>query len=142
MGSRNIMKSALLIVSVFVVLIILGALNTSSPSGATIEADRKPTTTTTTEPPPEGVTVVRIDNGVFRPANLKIDLEEIRIIRWINKDPTEYILVDSDGAFEITLGQNETFEFDYSTLEPGIHRYKALIGLQRIPGSVDTRPEQ
>ncbi len=142
MGSRNIVKSALLIVGVFVVLIAVGALNTSSPSGATVAADRQPTTTTTTEPPPVGVTVVRIDNGVFRPANLSIDLTEIQIIKWINEDPREYLLVDSDGAFETTLRPDDTFTFDYSTLEPGIHRYNALIGLQRIPGSVDTRPEQ
>ncbi len=142
MGSRNIVKSALLIIGVFVVLIALGSLNTSSPSEATVEADRQPTTTTTTEPPPEGIIVVRIDNGVFRPSNLKIDLNEIWIVQWINEDPREYALVDSTGAFETTIAQNEVFEFDYSTLEPGIHRYNALIGFQRIPGSVDTRPAQ
>ncbi|GMQ94505.1 MAG: hypothetical protein BMS9Abin12_1998 [Acidimicrobiia bacterium] len=142
MGSRNIVKSALLIVGVFVVLIVLGSLNTSTPSQATTEAERQPTTTTTTEPPPEGITVVRISNGAFRPSNLTIDLNEIWIVQWINEDPREYTLADNTGAFETTLGASEVFEFDYSTLEPGIHRYNALIGLQRIPGSVDTRPEQ
>lgn len=132
----------MLVVGVFAVLLVVGTLNTSAPSTATIEADRQPTTTTTTEPPPEGVTVVLIDNGVFRPANLKVDLNEVWTVKWINKDPREYVLVDSDGNFEVTLAEGDTFEFDYSTLEPGIHRYKALIGFQRIPGSVDSRPDQ
>lgn len=142
MDSRSIMKSMLLVVGAFAILLVLGALNTSTPSASTIEADRQPTTTTTTEPPPEGVTVVLIDNGVFRPANLKIDLDEIWIVQWINEDPREYVLVDSDGNFETTLAEGDVFEFDYSTLEPGIHRYKALIGMQRIPGAVDSRPKQ
>jgi hypothetical protein len=34
------------------------------------------------------------------------------------------------------------FEFDFSTVEPAIYRQKASIGFNRIPGSVDTRPEQ
>jgi len=141
-GSRNIVKSALLIGGVFVVLLGLGLLKTSQASEATLEAGRQPTTTTTTEPPPEGITVVRINNGAFRPSNLAMDLNEVWIVQWINEDPREYTLVDSEGAFEITLGANEVFEFDYSSLEPGIHRYKALIGRLGIPGSVDTRPEQ
>ncbi len=136
------MKSMMLVAGVFVVLLVLGTLNTSTPSAATIEADRQPTTTTTTEPPPQGVTVVLIDNGVFRPSNLKIDLDEIWIVKWINEDPREYVLIDSEDNFEVSLAEGDTFEFDYSTLEPGIHRYKALIGAQRIPGSVDSRPEQ
>ncbi len=136
------MKSTLLVATVFVVLLVVGTLNTSSPSEATVQADRKPTTTTTTEPPPQGVTIVRIDNGAFRPANLKIDLDEIWIVQWINEDPREYQLVDSNGNFEVTLAPGDVFEFDYSTLEPGIHRYNALIGFQRLPGSVDTRPDQ
>jgi hypothetical protein len=136
------MKSTLLVVGVFVALMIVGAIMASGPSAATIAADRTPTSTTTTEPPPEGIAIVRIDNGVFRPANLKIDLDEVWIVRWINDDPREYVMVDSDGNFEVTLAEGDTFEFDYSTLEPGIHRYKALIGFQRIPGSVDSRPSQ
>ena len=142
MDSRTIMKSTVLVVGVFVALIVIGTLITSSPSEATIAADRQPTTTTTTEPPPEGVAVVLIDNGVFRPANIKIDLDEIWIVKWINEDPREYLLVDSDDNFEVTLAEGDEFEFDYSTLEPGIHRYKAFIGKQRIPGAVDSRPQQ
>ena len=142
MDSRNIMKSTLLVVGVFVALFIVGSITQSGPSDATIAADRRPTTTTTTEPPPEGVALVRISNGVFRPANLKIDLDEIWIVQWINDDPREYVMVDSDGNFEVTLGEGDTFEFDYSALEPAIHRYKASVGNQRIPGSVDSRPTQ
>jgi hypothetical protein len=132
----------LLVAGVFVALLVVGSVTTSGPSEATVTADRRPTTTTTTEAPPEGVAIVRIDNGVFRPASLKIDLDEVWVVKWINDDPREYLMVDSGGNFEVTLGEGDTFEFDYSTLEPGIHRYNATIGFQRIPGSVDSRPSQ
>lgn len=32
--------------------------------------------------------------------------------------------------------------FDFSTLPPAIHRYNATLGFNRVPGSVDTRPDQ
>ena len=143
LGNRTVFKGALLVVSVLVALLVLGTIKTSGPSPATIEADRRPTTTTTTEPPPPGVVKVRIDNGIFRPSNLHINLEEIWIVQWINLDDREYIIRASDGAFESEpLGQGEIFEFDYSTLEPALHRYTAFVGFNRIPGSVETRPEQ
>lgn len=133
----------------FAVLVIVGSIGTSGPSEATIEADRKPTTTTTTEPPPEGVFIVMIDNGVLRPSNLEIDLDEIQVVRWINMDDREYVLEDGGGAFRSEpIGKGGTFEFDYSTLPTGLHRYRALLetdsimGGIRIPGLVDTRPAQ
>ena len=113
------------------------------------QADRKPTTTTTTEPPPEGVFIVMIDNGVLRPSNLEIDLDEIQVVRWINMDDREYVLEDGGGAFRSEpIGKGGTFEFDYSTLPTGLHRYRALLetdsimGGIRTPGLVDTRPAQ
>ena len=143
MGKRTLIQSTVLVVVVFAVLVAIGSLLSSSPSEATVEAGRVPTTTTTTEPPSEGVVVVRLSNGVFRPSNLAIDIEVTQIVQWINEDPREYIIVGSGGTFESPpLNQGDTFEFDFSTLEPAIHRYNALIGFQRIPGSVDTRPEQ
>ena len=142
MDSRTIMKSAAFVVAVFVILVVFGTLRTSGPSEATIEADNRPVVTTTTEPPPEGIVVVRIDNGIFRPANLKLDLEEIWIVRWVNDDEIEYLLQGTEDEFEATLPPGAEFEFDFSTLEPDIHRYRAFVGFNRIPGSVDTRPEQ
>jgi hypothetical protein len=139
----TIVKSAVLIAGVFVVVLIVGSVISSGPSDATVAQAKPPTTVTTTEPPPEGVAIVRLSNGVFRPANLKLDPAEIPVVQWVNEDPREYVLVSLEGAFESPpLGQGDTFEFDYSTLEPGIHRYNALIGAQRVPGSVDTRPDQ
>ena len=76
MGRRTLINSTLLVLGVLVVL-LLGAqlpFANSAPADEVIEAGRAPTTTTTTEPPPEGVVIVRIDNGSFRPANLAIDL--------------------------------------------------------------------
>lgn len=143
MGRANLMKSAVLVAVVFAVLLAVGTVITSGPSQATQEAGRVPTTTTTTEPPPEGTVTVRLSNGVFRPANLAIDIAEVQIVEWINEDDREYIIRSSTGLFESEpLGQGDSFEFDFSTVEPAIHRYNALIGFQRIPGSVDTRPEQ
>lgn len=147
--NRTTFKSALLVAGVFVILVAIGLLGTSGPSQATIDANRKPTTTTTTEPPPEGVFIVRIDNGVLRPANLEIDLGEIQIIQWINLDDREYVLEDADGAFRSEpLAKGDTYEFDYSTLPTGLHRYRAvletesILGGRRIPGLVDSRPAQ
>ena len=145
MGRRTLINSTLLVVGVFAVLFLIGQspLFSSSPSDDVVEAGRAPTTTTTTEPPPEGVVIVRIDNGVFRPANLAVDLTETQTVQWVNEDPREYVIIGSGGTFESPpLAQGDTFEFDFSTLEPAIHRYNAVIGFQRIPGSVDTRPEQ
>lgn len=143
MARRTLIQSTLLVVAVFVVLLAVGTVITSGPSSATAEAGRAPTTTTTTEPAPEGVVVVKLSNGVFRPSNLAIDLDEIQIVQWINEDDREYIIVGSGGTFESPpLNEGDTFQFDFSTLDPAIHRYNALIGFQRIPGSVDTRPEQ
>jgi hypothetical protein len=143
MTRRTLFQSIALVAIVFVAVLAIGTVVSSGPSEATQEAGRVPTTTTTTEPPPEGVVIVRLDNGVFRPSNLRIDLAETQIVQWVNEDPREYVIVGSGGTFESpTLAQGDTFEFDFSTLEPAIHRYNALIGFQRIPGSVDTRPEQ
>ena len=142
METRTIIKSVLLVAGIAFVLVVVGLAITSEPSDAVTEAARPPTTTTTTEPPPEGVLVVKIDNGSFRPANVKLDLDEAWIVRWINEDPREYILADKDGLFETTLAEGAEFEFDYSTIEPGIYRVFASVGFQRIPGTIDTRPEQ
>ena len=143
MGRRNLMNTIFLVAGVFVVLLVIGTVITSEPSEATQEAGRVPTTTTTTEPPPEGTVKVRLNNGVFRPANLRIDLTEVQIVEWVIEDDREYIIRSSTGLFESELlGQGDTFQFDFSTVEPAIHRYTALIGFQRIPGSVDSRPEQ
>jgi hypothetical protein len=136
------MKSAVFVLVVFVALIVVGTLKTSNPSDATVESDKQPVVTTTTEPPPDGLAVVRIDNGVFRPANLNINLDEIWIVRWVNDDDVEYLLQGTEDEFEVKLGPGDEFEFDYSGLEPDIYRYRAFVGFNRIPGSVDTRPDQ
>ena len=93
-------------------------------------------------PAPEGVVVVRMANGAFRPSNLQIQLEETSIVKWVNEDDREYLLAGRDGEFETTLVPGGEFEFDFATLAPGIYRYFAEVGFQRIPGSVDTRPTQ
>ncbi len=143
MGRLNLMKSSILVAVVFAVLLVVGTTLSSQPSQATQDAGRTPTTTTTTEPPPEGVVIVHLENGSFRPSNLRLDLDVAQIVQWINDDDREYILSATGDFFEpVTLPPGATYEFDFSTLDPAIHRYSALIGFQRIPGSVDSRPAQ
>ena len=143
MSRRALVQSIVFVAVVFAVMLAIGTVITSGPSQAVEDAQRVPTTTTTTEPPPEGVVIVRLNNGAFRPANLAMDLAVTQTVQWINEDSREYIIVGSGGTFESPpLAEGDTFEFDFSTLDPGIYRYNAVIGFQRIPGSVDTRPEQ
>ncbi len=142
MENRTITKSVLLIGGVIAVLFLGGLAFASSPSDDVTAAERLPTSTTTTAPPPEGVFIVSLDNGSFRPSNVLLDLDEAWIVKWVNEDPREYVLADKGGLFEATLAEGDEFEFDYSTLEPGIYRVFATVGFQRIPGTVDTRPEQ
>ena len=143
MGKRNLIKSIVFVVVVFGLLIVVGNINTSAPSASVIEADRQPTTTTTTEPPPPGVAFVVISNGSFQPSILELDLTDIHIVQWTNEDALEYEFSSADDLWEtFTLSEGDQFEFDFSTVEPAIYRQKASIGFNRIPGSVDTRPEQ
>lgn len=142
MQNRIFVKSLVLVAGVAAFLLIMGMAFESSPADDVVAEDRQPTTTTTTEPPPVGVFKVRIDNGSFRPSNVQLNLDEVWIVQWVNEDPREYVLADKDGQFEATLAPGDTYEFDYSTLEPGIYRVFATIGFQRIPGTIDTRPEQ
>ena len=117
----------------------------SGPSPEVLAADRRPATTTTTEPPPEGVVFVRISNGAFRPSNLEIDPAETPIVRWVHEDEPEreYMIEARGGIFSSeVLTQGDTFEVDFSELEPAIYRYFAFIGRNRVPGTVDTRPTQ
>lgn len=103
------------------------------------------TTTTTTEPPPEGVIVVSIQNGAFRPSNLDVNLDVAPIVRWIHEDTAEreYVVTARNGEFESPpMNTGDVFEFDFSTLEPAIYRYFSFLGNTRVPGTVDTRPEQ
>jgi hypothetical protein len=140
--NRTIINSVLLVAGIVAVLFVAGLALASSPSDEVIASGKLPTTTTTTEPPPEGVFIMNIDNGSFRPSNVLLDLEETWIVKWVNDDPREYLLADKGGLFEITLAEGDEYEFDYSTLEPGIYRVFATVGFQRIPGTIDTRPDQ
>lgn len=113
----------------------------SGPSPAALERDQVPAVTTTTEPPPEGVFIVIINNGALRPSNVQLDLRREWIVRWINQDPPrEYVLFERNGVFESPLlTPGDTFEIDFSELEPGLYRYHTELGAQRIPGIIDTR---
>ena len=125
--------------------VLVGSVTAACGSGPASPNLPAPTTTTTTEAPPEGVVVVAITNGAFRPSNLKIDLNRTPIVRWLHEDTAEreYTIVARNEEFASNaMTPGDTFEFDFSTLEPGIYRYYSFLGNSRIPGSVDTRPEQ
>ena len=128
-----------------IVAAVFALVVTACSSGPSSDDLRPPTTTTTTEAPPEGVIVVIISNGAFRPSNLDVDLDETPIVRWVHDDTAdrEYVIEARNGEFiSDPMGPGDEFEFDFSTLEPGIYRYFSFLGLTRVPGTVDTRPEQ
>jgi hypothetical protein len=114
----------------------------SGPSAAARVRNELPSTTTTTEPPPPGVVTIIIQNGRFAPSNLSLDLEETWIVEWQNQDdPREYTISSSAGLFESPLLKpGDSFQVDFSEFEPALYRYFTFLGLQRIPGLVDTRP--
>lgn len=117
----------------------------SGPSEAALAQNRTPQTTTTTEPPPEGVVIVRITNGAFRPSNLKVDCSVDSTVEWRQEDTSdrEYVLEARNGEFTSPpLVTGDTFEWPICDFEPGLYRYFATIGRTRIPGSIDSRPEQ
>lgn len=133
-------------VSVTIILALGLSACASGPSDQAVEANRQPTTTTTTEAPPEGVQVVIIEGGRFRPSNVKLDLNEIWIVEWRHEDEAdrEYTLEAGAGDWETspTLAAGDTFQVDFSQLPPDIYRYFAYLGNNRIPGSIDSRPTQ
>lgn len=125
-------------------LTVLAAACSSGPSAEAEARNQVPSTTTTTEPPPEGVVVVRIANGAFRPSNLTLDLSKEWIVVWENEDDRPYVIEsrarDVFTSPEIPPGGE--WEFDFRSLDEAIHRYHMFVGNQRVPGQVDTRPEQ
>ena len=126
------------------VLLIASACG-SGPSDAALAAQRIPTTTTTTEPPPEGLVFITISNGSFQPSNLQLDLTKEWIVQWRHEDTAEreYVLTARNGEFESgPLNTGDIFEFDFSSVDPGIYRYFAILGLTRVVGFIDTRPKQ
>ncbi len=130
--------------SIALIAIFLSACS-SGPSDTALESGKTPVSTTTTEPPPEGIVVVVIEGGRFRPSNLKLDLDEAWIVEWRHEDSAEreYMLESRNEEFTSPpLNTGDTFEFDFSELEPGIYRYFSFLGNNRIPGSIDTRPDQ
>ncbi len=128
-----------------IVLALLALACGSGPTDAVAAAARVPQTTTTTEPPPEGVIVVTITNGAFRPSNLDVDLDEVWIVEWRHEDTAEreYVIEARNGEFmSPPLNTGDTFQVDFSEMEPNIYRYFSFLGNTRVPGTVDTRPEQ
>jgi len=125
-----------------IALALILAACASGPSPSATERNEPPPTTTTTTLPPEGVTIVRISNGTFKPSLLELDLRETWIVRWINEDEQEYVLI-CRGFFESpSLALGDTYEFDFSELEPDVFHYSSTVGNAKIPGTIDTQPER
>ena len=126
----------------------------SGPSAEAVARDVRPSTTTTTEAAPEGIFIVAIENAAFKPAIHELDLDEFQIVRWENSDTDRSYVVTSRDRVENEAGDRVrlfespeippggTWEFDFSTLEVGVHRYFTTVGAQTIPGLMDTRPAQ
>lgn len=127
------------------IIAVLFSACSSGPSDSALEDGKTPVSTTTTEPPPEGIVVVIIEGGRFRPSNLTVDLTENWIVEWRHEDSAEreYVLEGRKGEFTSPpLNTGDTFQVDFSEIEPGIYRYFSFLGNNRIPGSIDTRPDQ
>ena len=89
--------------------------------------------------------IIRIQNGSFQPSNLKVNLDDIQIIRWVHEDQEGriYTFTSSDTFWEpIELDRGDEFEFDFSSVDPGLYRYSAQLGNAFLPGIIDTRPDQ
>lgn len=83
---------------------------------------------------------MRLHVGTFQPAGLRLDLNETRIVKWVNEDPRRYILADKNDECDVVPAPDD--EFDDGTLEPGNYRVFASVDLQRISGAIDSRPGQ
>ncbi len=89
--------------------------------------------------------IVIITNGSFRPSNLDVDITKTPIVRWVHEDVAarEYTITARNGEFKSPLlTPGDTWEVDFSEFEPAIYRYFSTLGNTRVPGTVDTRPEQ
>lgn len=127
------------------IIAVLFSACSSGPSESALEAGKTPVSTTTTEAPAEGIVVVLIEGGRFRPSNLKVDLDEFQVVEWRHEDSAEreYVLEERNDVFTSgPLNTGDVFSVDFSELEPGIYRYYSFLGNNRIPGSIDTRPDQ
>lgn len=143
------MRRAILILTLVIALGMVAAACSSGPSDDVLASGRKASITTTTEPPPEGVFVVSIVDGAFRPSNVAIDVTVTPIVEWRHEDAAdrEYIIEARKRDDEVpfiseTLQNGDVFQVDFSLLPLDIYRYGANIGLTRVPGTIDTRPEQ
>lgn len=124
-------------------VVVVAAACASGPSPDAIARNQQPEQTVTTEALPEGLVVVRIDNASFRPSVLELDPVATPVVRWVNLDDVEYTIIARGKEFESpVLAEGDTWEFDFSTLEPAVYRYFITRGAQTIPGLVDTRPAQ
>jgi hypothetical protein len=87
--------------------------------------------------------IVVIDDGVFQPPMAVLDPIEQQKVRWINRDGREIVIESDDGLFASpTLAEGDEWEFDFSTLEPGMYRYHFTDFNEQVPGIIDTRLER
>ena len=126
-----------------ILAVALGLIAAACSSGSAFPDALPPTTITTTEAPSSGVEVVRISNGSFQPSNISLNLDEVSIIKFVNEDAgSEYVLTSSDGLFEdLQFNGGDEFELDFAEFEEKIYRFSALAGFNRLPLSIDTRPD-
>lgn len=126
-----------------ILVVALASIGAACSSGSAFPNALPPTTTTTTEAPEIGVEIVRINNGSFQPSNVKLDLDDTTIVRFVQEDAERtYTLVSGDGLFEnVELNQGDEFEVDFAGKDEKIYRFSALFGFNRLPLSIDTRAD-
>jgi len=146
MGSSRVwlaMRRHHLLLAAFVTMTTIAAACASGPSPEVLSRGLSPSTTTTTEPLPEGLALVKITNASFQPSVLELNTNVIPVVRWENLDNVDYVILARGKEFESpNMAPGDTWDFDFTTLEPGVYRYFITRGAQTIPGLVDTRPAQ
>ena len=136
-------RRALVLTAIPLACLLVAGACASGPSPEVEARGLSPSTTTTTEALPDNISLVRITNASFQPAVLELDTNVVPIVRWENLDDVEYVILARGREFESpAVPPGGTWDFDFSTLEPGVYRYLITRGAQTIPGLVDTRPAQ
>ena len=103
----------------------------------------------TTLPPALSMRSILANRSILKSALFVGGVFVALIVEWFNTDDRVFVIEASDGAFTSRpLNMGDSFQFDYSSLPTASHRYKAILetdslfGGVRIPGLVNTRPEQ
>ena len=132
---------AILVLSLFVSLLILGCAAQSppaaSPSTANVgsAANPNPSTVQNTPSAAAKTATVQISGFSFQPASITVDAGTV--VTWVNKDSVSHSATSDTGAFDTgTFANGESRSFTFST--PGTYAYHCAIHTS-MKGTVTVR---